>query len=83
MSREGGQMDQKPVYRRPHYHIRWKYEPTLDWQCFHSYSDAYTLAAQLAKPHESFTIDEVSSECPFSGVSPLRQVSSSKIGRGL
>ncbi len=60
-------MDRAPVYYRPHYHIRWENKTTLDWECFHTYSDATRRAAELARPYELFTIEEVSSDCPRFG----------------
>jgi hypothetical protein len=57
-------MDPGPVYCRPHYHIRWKNKQSLDWECFQSYSEAGIRAAELVSPSETFTIEEVSSECP-------------------
>ena len=50
---------------RPHYHIRWERKNTLDWQCFHTYSEAKIRAAELAGPDEEFSIEEVSSDCPL------------------
>ena len=58
-------MDQYPAYDRPHYHIRWENKETLDWECFHSYSEAKIRAAELAEPQELFTIEEVTSNCPM------------------
>jgi hypothetical protein len=58
-------VDQRPAYYRPHYHIQWERKDTLDWECFQSYSEAKTRAAELAERDENFTIEEVSSECPM------------------
>jgi hypothetical protein len=58
-------MDQDPAYSRPHYHIHWQHKVTLDWECFHTYSEASLRAAELAGPEEIFTIEEVSSDCPI------------------
>ena len=58
-------MDQNPAYYRLHYHIRWQRKDALDWECFHTYSEAKIRAAELAEPDEMFTIEEVSSGCPM------------------
>jgi hypothetical protein len=58
-------MDLHTAYDRPRYHIRWQRKDTLDWECFQTYSEAKTRAAELAEPDENFTIDEVSSDCPL------------------
>jgi hypothetical protein len=57
-------MDRHPVYS-PHYHIHWERKESLDWECFHTYSEAEARAADLAEPDEMFTIEEVSSDCPM------------------
>jgi hypothetical protein len=51
-------------FNRPHYHIRWEHKLTLDWECFQTYYEASIRAAELAGPEETFTIQEVSSDCP-------------------
>lgn len=58
-------MGQISAYYRLHYHIRWESKGALDWECFHSYSEAKVRAAELAGPDEIFTIEEVSSDCPM------------------
>jgi hypothetical protein len=58
-------MDQPLVFYRPHYHIRWCHKTGLDWECFHTYSEAKIRAAELAQPDETFEIEEVSSNCPM------------------
>jgi hypothetical protein len=58
-------MKRKQDCKRPHYHIRWDSKETLDRECLHTYSEAAIRAAELAGPCETFTIEEVSSECPL------------------
>jgi hypothetical protein len=61
-----------PGYIRPHYHIHWGNKQTLDWQCFQSYAEASKCASELAGPHEAFTIEEVSLDCPLLKAAPSR-----------
>ena len=58
-------MERNLNFNRPHYHIRWELKETLDWECLHTYSEAKIRAAELAGPYETFTIEEVSSDCPL------------------
>jgi len=61
-------MNRPFVISRPHYHIRWSDKTGLDWECFHTYSEASIRAAELAQPDETFGIEEVSSDCPMSRI---------------
>lgn len=48
-----------------HYHIRWS-DSQLDWEAFCTREEAETLALNLVRPHENYTIqefDETCSEC--------------------
>jgi hypothetical protein len=48
----------------PHFHIHWV-EKDLDWECFDTREEARRRAAELAGPGETFTIEEVSMNCPM------------------
>jgi hypothetical protein len=58
-------LDLNPVLSSPHFHIRWEENPTLDWECFATYSEAANRARELAAPNEQFLIEEVHAECPL------------------
>ena len=60
-------MDRHPDISRTHFHIHWNDKEQLDWECFHTYSDARGRAQDLARPNEEFTIEEVSAKCPLRG----------------
>jgi hypothetical protein len=47
-----------------HFHIRWN-GTTLDWECFDSREEAIERASFLKHEGESFTVEEVTTECPL------------------
>ena len=48
-----------------HFHIRWRGESKLDWECFETREEATERAASLAQPNEVFAIEEISARCPL------------------
>lgn len=48
----------------PHFHIRWGVKEQLDWECFETHAEAEGLARELARPGETFTVEEVPEACP-------------------
>ena len=58
-------MDLTSAISRPHFHIRWEMSPTLDWECFPTYSEAAERADELARPNETYGIEEVYVDCPL------------------
>ncbi len=48
----------------PHYHIRWSGKATLDWEGFSTREDAEASAKQLARPDETYAIEEHDGACP-------------------
>jgi hypothetical protein len=48
-----------------HFHIRWSGKDSLDWQRFQTRQDAITLASELVRPGETYTVEEHSANCPF------------------
>ena len=50
---------------QPHFHILWIGKENLDWECFETLAEALQRGAELALPGESFTIEEVSANCPL------------------
>lgn len=50
--------------RSSHFHIHWAGKD-LDWECFDTREEARMRAGELARPGESFTIEEVSMNCPM------------------
>ncbi len=48
-----------------HFHIQWNTKGSIDWECFRSRDEAMSRAAELARPGEQFTIEEVSGNCPM------------------
>lgn len=58
-------MDPHSLASRPHFHIQWDGFDRLDWQCFDTREKATTLAKELARPDEVFTIVEVCEACPL------------------
>lgn len=53
------------VISAPHFHIHWSTSNTLDWQRFATRQEAQGRAEDLVRPHETFSIEEQSSDCPF------------------
>jgi hypothetical protein len=47
------------------WHIRW-YGGKLDWECFGTREEAEASAKQLAKPNETYSIEECDGTCPMS-----------------
>ena len=47
----------------PHYHIRWAGRATLDWERFGMHEEAAARAKQLARPSETYTIEEHDGTC--------------------
>ena len=47
----------------PHYHIRWS-NAALDWERFDTQAEAEASAKQLARPDETYTIEEFEGACP-------------------
>jgi hypothetical protein len=47
----------------PHYHIRWSGKTTLDWERFSTAAEAEASAKQLARPGESYAIEEHDGAC--------------------
>jgi hypothetical protein len=45
-----------------HYHIRWS-DSSLDWKPFPMKEEAATMAEQIKKPNESYTIVECDDKC--------------------
>ena len=62
---EDAKMHQPPDNSLVHFHIRWRGEAQLDWQCFESRADATERAVSLAQPDEEFAIEEISARCPL------------------
>jgi hypothetical protein len=50
--------------RLPHYHIHWSGKTTLDYEPFATGAEAEESAKQLARPGETFTIEEHGETCP-------------------
>jgi len=48
-----------------HFHIRWFGKDSLDWQRFQTRQDAITLANEVVRPGETYSVEEHSSDCPF------------------
>lgn len=46
-----------------HFHIRWG-SGALDWELFATQRDAESVATQLARVNESFSIQEFGEDCP-------------------
>lgn len=46
-----------------HYHIRWSTTPILDWLRFDTRAEADAGAKELARPGETYTIDEFDGTC--------------------
>jgi hypothetical protein len=46
----------------PHYHIRWS-GAALDWERFNTHAEAEASAKQLARPGETYTIEELDGDC--------------------
>jgi hypothetical protein len=46
-----------------HFHIRWS-EAKLDWEKFETRAVALARADELARPFESYTIEEFDDSCP-------------------
>jgi len=49
----------------PHFHIRWSGKDSLDWQRFRTREEAAERARELARPQETYAIEEYSSECAY------------------
>ena len=47
-----------------HYHIRWAQIPLLDWESFNTRVEAEAAAQILARPGETYTIEEYDETCP-------------------
>lgn len=60
-----GQMDQSADKSLVHFHIRWRREAQLDWECFETRAEATERAALIAQPDEEFSIEEISAKCPL------------------
>jgi hypothetical protein len=60
-------MDRQLDKVQTHFHIRWNEKEQLDWECFHTRSEATGRAAEHARPNEEFTVEEVSAKCPLRG----------------
>lgn len=58
-------MNPHPESPPTHFHIHWEGSINLDWECFESQSDALGRALEIARPQESFAIEEVSTNCPL------------------
>ena len=46
-----------------HYHIHWSGKP-VDWERFDTTADAEASARQLARPGETYTVEEHGESCP-------------------
>ena len=46
-----------------HYHIHWTGK-ALDWERFDTSADAEASARQLARPGETYTVEEYGESCP-------------------
>lgn len=49
--------------RNTHYHIRWS-NAALDWERFGTRAEAEASATELARPDETYAIEELDGDCP-------------------
>jgi hypothetical protein len=49
--------------RVKHYHIRWS-ESKLDWEFFNTPEEAEAAATQLARPGETYAVEQFDDDCP-------------------
>jgi hypothetical protein len=50
-------------FSQDHFHIRWSTASALDWEPFSSRAEAEKAAKRLARPHESYRIEERRGSC--------------------
>jgi hypothetical protein len=55
-----------------HFHIRWENRERLDWECFNTYYEAEARGMELAAPDETFTVEELSDDCPIRRVALVK-----------
>jgi hypothetical protein len=58
-------MDREP--RNTHFHIHWTRKNIFDWEPFTTHTEAVERAQELAGPHELFSVEELSVQCPACG----------------
>ena len=56
-------MSKLSVVRKTHFHIRWLGVKRLDWEPFQTREQAEERAKQLARPEETFVIEEHDRYC--------------------
>jgi hypothetical protein len=56
-------MDLHPESSPIHFHIQWSAREDMDWECFDTTEAATARAAELSRPGEKFTIQQVVTAC--------------------